>query len=289
MRHPGGGRAAVGRLGRLGPVAAVARQVRLALVVAVAALALAACAPGSADAPTAAPTGPSPTATFELTGELTIVAAASLSAAFDEIAAAFEAAHPGVDIRPITYDGSSTLATQLIEGAPADVFASANETNLQRAVGAGLAAEGRVFATNTLVIAVPAGNPAGVESLEDLADPGLAVVLCDAAVPCGAASRTLLERAGVVATPSSLEQNVTAVLTKVAANEADAGLVYATDAAGRDDVEAIVPPQAAEVVNRYPLAALDGAPNPGAARAFIDFVLGPQGQAILERHGFGAP
>src|SRR5690606_15380897 len=114
-------------------------------------------------------------------------------------------------------------------------------------------------------------------SLEDLGDPDLTVVLCAIEVPCGDASAELLELAGVTATPASFEQNVTAVLTKVAAGEADAGLVYGTDVAGRDDVESITPAHADEVVNRYPIAALDDAPHPTVARAFVEFVLGEQG------------
>jgi molybdate transport system substrate-binding protein len=258
------------------------RTFATAAAVAVAAT-LAAC---SAAAPTPTPTVSVP----ELTGDLTISAAASLTKAFDEIAAAFEAANPGVDILPIEYDGSSTLATQIIEGKPVDVFASADEANLQKVVDAGLITIDPVLiATNTLVIAMPAGNPGGVEVLADLADPALKVVLCDTEVPCGKAAIKLLDLDGVGVTPVSLEQNVTAVLTKVAAGEADAGLVYATDVAGRDDVESIVPERADEVINKYPIAALDGAPNAAVAAAFVAFVAGPEGQAILARLGFGAP
>lgn len=137
------------------------------------------------------------------------------------------------------------------------------------------------------MIVVPAGNPARVATLADLAR--VTTVLCAAEVPCGAASTTLLSSAGVTVSPASIEQNVTAVLTKVAAGEADAGLVYATDVVGRDDVESIVPEGAEAVVNRYPIAALAGAPNPVAAAAFVDFVLSPSGQAILAAAGFRAP
>ena len=260
------------------------------LLVLTAALALGGCAPAVPPSlPDAGSSASEAAASAALTGELTIYAAASLQSAFDEIAAAFEAEHPGVDIQPISYDGSSTLATQISEGAPADVFASADEANMQKVIDAGLVGAGKLFATNTLVIAVPTGNPGGVASLEELGDPALTVVLCDAEVPCGRASVKLLELAGVRATPVSFEQNVTAVLTKVAANEADAGLVYATDVASRTDVESIVSVHAAEVVNRYPIAALDGAQNPAAAHAFVDFVLGERGQASLARFGFGAP
>lgn len=219
-----------------------------------------------------------------LSGTVEVFAAASLQRSFDEIASAFEAEHPGVTVSA-AYDGSSTLATQIGEGAPADVFASADEKNMAKVVDR--APRPRLFAANTLVIAVPAGNPAGVTALADLAR--ATTVLCAPEVPCGAASQTLLSNAGVAVTPVSAEQNVTAVLTKVAAGEADAGLVYATDVAGRTDVEAIVPDGADAVVNRYPLAALTDAPNPRAATAFVDFVLSDAGQAILADAGFRAP
>ncbi|MFV9426502.1 molybdate ABC transporter substrate-binding protein [Microbacterium sp. S1037] len=250
------------------------RPLRLAGVLAVAAL-LAACA---------SPT-PQPAASGgQLGGTLEVYAAASLQRSFDEIATAFEAAHPGVTVSPV-YDGSSTLATQIGEGAPADVFASADEKNMSKV--AAQAPGPRIFAANTLVIAVPAGNPGGVETLEDLSR--VTTVLCAPEVPCGAASQTLLSNAGVTVSPASAEQNVTAVLTKVAAGEADAGLVYATDVVGRDDVEAIVPDGADAVVNRYPIAALTDAPNPAAAAAFVAFVLSDDGQRILADAGFRAP
>ncbi|WP_133542225.1 molybdate ABC transporter substrate-binding protein [Microbacterium sp. BK668] len=225
----------------------------------------------------------------ELSGELTIYAAASLKSAFDELAMQFERQHPGVDVRPIVYDGSSTLATQLLEGAPADVFASADEANMSKLTDAGLAVDPELFATNTLVIATPAGNPGGVEDLADLADDSVTVVLCAPEVPCGAASQRLLATAGLSVSPASSEQNVTAVLAKVAAGEADAGLVYATDVQGRADVEALVPEGAGEVVNRYPIAAMRDAANPDAAAAFAAFVGSADGRVVLKRLGFGAP
>ncbi|MCP2636408.1 molybdate ABC transporter substrate-binding protein [Microbacterium sp. HD4P20] len=224
----------------------------------------------------------------ELSGDLTIFAAASLSGAFDELAEMFEQRHPSVDVRPISYDGSSTLATQLIEGAPADVFAAADERTMASVAGAGLAGEPQLFASNTLVIAVPVGNPAGVKAIEDLGRSGTTVVLCAPEVPCGVASETLLADNGVTVTAASLEQNVTAVLTKVAAGEADAGLVYATDAAAHDDVRAVAAAGAQNVVNRYPIAPLREAVNPQAAAAFVAFVLSDEGQAVLSRLGFGA-
>lgn len=228
--------------------------------------------------------GPSPAADGELTGEVTVFAAASLSPVFDEIAAAFTEEHPAVDVAPIVYDGSSVLVTQLTEGAQADVLATADERTMQTLVDDGLAEDPQPFATNTLVIAMPEGNPAGITSLADLA--GTTTVLCAPEVPCGAASQMLLDNAGVSVTPASLEQNVSAVLQKIVAGEADAGLVYATDVVG-EDVESFAPDGSDEVVNRYPIVALDGATDAG--RAFAEFVRGPVGRQILADHGFGAP
>lgn len=219
-----------------------------------------------------------------LTGEITVYAAASLTGAFDAMADAFTAQHPGVRVSPV-YDGSSTLVTQIREGAPADVFASADEANMQKVEDAAL--DPALFASNTLVIAVPADNPGRVDGLDDLA--AVTTVLCAPEVPCGAASATLLDGAGVTVAPASFEQNVTAVLTKVETGEADAGLVYATDVIGRDDIEVIVPDNAADVVNHYPIAALTDAENPAVAAAFVAFVLSDAGQAILADFGFGAP
>jgi molybdate transport system substrate-binding protein len=168
------------------------------------------------------------------------------------------------------------------------VFAAADERTMASVAGAGLADEPQLFASNTLVIAVPVGNPGGVKTIEDLGWPETTVVLCAPEVPCGAASETLLTDNGVTVTAASLEQNVIAVLTKVAAGEADAGLVYATDAAANDEVRAVAAAGAESVVNRYPIAPLREASNPPAAAAFVAFVLSDEGQAVLSRFGFGA-
>ncbi len=255
------------------------RLTRLSVLLAGAAL-LAACA-SPATEPAASGTSAADDA---LTGTVEVYAAASLQRSFDEIATAFEAAHPGVTVAPV-YDGSSTLATQIGEGAPADVFASADEKNMAKV--AAQAPAPQIFAANTLVIAVPTGNPGQVQTLADLSR--VTTVLCAAEVPCGAASTKLLDAAGVTIEAASLEQNVTAVLTKVETGEADAGLVYATDVIGRDDVEGVVPENADDVVNHYPIAALADAPNPDAAQAFVAFVLSDAGQAILAEFGFGKP
>jgi molybdate transport system substrate-binding protein len=220
---------------------------------------------------------------------VTVFAAASLTDAFDAVAAEFEAEHPRVSVT-MNYGGSSGLAAQIVEGAPADVFAAANESTMQTVVDAGTAADPAIFARNTLVLVVPAGNPGGVTGLTDLARPDLAVALCDPAVPCGSAAQALLDIAGVTPAADTLEQDVRAVLTRVELGEADAGLVYATDAdaAGRA-VEVIAVPEAQEVVNRYPIAVLAGAPNSDAARAFVEFVLSGAGQRLLADAGFMAP
>ncbi len=266
------------------------RSLLLSLPAAAAAvLLLAGCASPASDVDPSASASAPVTAEPALEGELTVYAAASLKAAFDELALQFEAAHPGVDVQPISYDGSSTLATQIIEGAPVDVFASADENNMQKVVDAGLADGAELFATNVLTLVVPAGNPGGVTGLADLSNADLSVVLCAAEVPCGAASATLLENAGVTADVDSFEQNVTAVLTKVAAKEADAGLVYVTDAATTAEVETVDTEGAGTVVNRYPIVALDDAPDAAVADAFVAFVLGSAGHSVLTGLGFGMP
>ena len=224
-----------------------------------------------------------------LTGTVTVFAAASLTDTFDTLAAEFERQNPGVDVA-ISYGGSSGLAAQITEGAPADVFAAASEATMQVVVDAGDATGATVFATNTLVLVVPHGNPAGVTGLTDLADPRLAIALCDPAVPCGALAQTLLETAGVTAAPDTLEEDVKAVLTKVELGEADAGLVYVTDAHAPDaTVDIVYVPDAQEVVTRYPIAVLSAAPNPDAARAWVDFVLSDEGRQAISDAGFLAP
>lgn len=217
--------------------------------------------------------------------QVTVFAAASLQGAFEEIAADFEAEHPDVDIRPIVTDGSNVLVTQIEEGAMPDVVATANEETFDRI--ADDVADARIFATNTLVIATPPEGASPVADLADLADPELDVVLCAPEVPCGEASRTLLDSVGVDLTPASEEQNVTAVLTKVATGVADAGLVYRTDVVGRD-VGVLDATGADEVISHYPIGVLDAAPEPDAAAEFVDYVTGDSGRAVLEARGFGA-
>jgi molybdate transport system substrate-binding protein len=253
-------------------------------------LALAGCAaqPGTGAAATPSGTSPGTGASEELSGTLTVFAAASLTETFDALADDFEAQHPEVDV-VLNYGGSSALAQQIIAGAPADVLAAASEATMQSVVDAGLAPEPLIFATNSLQLVVPAGNPAGVADLADLARPELAVALCDAAVPCGAASEALLTAEGLTASPDTLEEDVKAVLTKVQLGEADVGLVYVTDVrAAGDAVEGIAVPEVEAAVNRYPVAALADAPAPELAAAWIALLTGPEGRAVLADAGFGA-
>ncbi|BDZ55170.1 molybdate ABC transporter substrate-binding protein [Agromyces marinus] len=267
------------------------RHAAPAAVLAVAALALAGCAAGS-DSPAgaAASGGTTDQAGAALEpGTVTVFAAASLTEPFEELATRFEAEHPGVEVA-LNFGGSGGLAEQIVSGAPADVFAAAAEPPMGVVAGAGLAIDPTLFATNTLQLVVPAGNPADVTGLDDLARTELRVALCDPSVPCGAASDALLDRAGIAPAPDTLESDVKAVLTKVSLDEVDAALVYRTDvASAAGAVEGIEVPEAASVVNRYPISVLAGAPRPDAAAAFVAFVTGTEGADVLGALGFGAP
>ena len=219
--------------------------------------------------------------------ELTVYAAASLGEPFAELEAGFEAAHPDVEVT-VVHGGSSSLAAQILEGAPADVFASADEAQMSIAAPE-IASDPVVFATNTLTIAVPRGNPAEVKGLPDLADGSVVSVICAAQVPCGAATLTLAEYAGLTLRPASQEGSVTDVLGKVATGQADAGVVYVTDIARDPAVAEVEIEGAGAVVSRYPIATLGRADDPEVAQAFVDYVTGSHGQAVLAGAGFGAP
>ena len=221
------------------------------------------------------------------TRQLTVFAAASLADAFSEIAEGFEQDHPGVDVR-FSFDGSSGLVDQISGGAPADVFASADIRNMDRAVSEGLVAgEPSMFATNVLTLITPPGNPAGITGLDSSLD-GSRLVVCADGVPCGSATRSLAASAGVELRPVSEESKVTDVRGKVTSGEADAGIVYTTDArAVADEVEQIPIAGAEETPNRYPIAVLDRAGDSALARQFVDAVTGPDGRRVLAGAGFG--
>jgi len=218
-----------------------------------------------------------------------VFAAASLTDAFADLAEAFEAADPGIEVT-VSTGASSALREQILEGAPADVYASANEANMRLIVEAGEAAAAPVvFARNDLVIAVPAGNPAGVTGLGDFARAELLIGLCAAQVPCGDFGRQVLAAAGIVPEPDTDEPNVRALLTKIEDGELDAGLVYRTDVAASRRVEGIEIPNRFNVEASYPIVVLAGSARPEAAGAFVAFVRSENGRAILEARGFTVP
>lgn len=221
-------------------------------------------------------------------GNVTVFAAASLTAAFTELGDAFTAANPDVEVT-FNFAGSSDLVAQISDGAPVDVFASADLANMSKLTDAGLAAgEPATFATNTAEIVVEPGNPLDIAGVADLADSDLIVVLCAPEVPCGAYAEQVVANAGTTVTPSSYEENVKAVVTKVTLGEADAGIVYRTDVIAAGDAAQGVPiPDDINVVAEYPIALVADAPNAAGAQAFIDFVLSPAGQGIVAAYGFG--
>jgi molybdate transport system substrate-binding protein len=221
---------------------------------------------------------------------LTVFAAASLTKTFEEIGAEFEDAHDGVQVE-FSFAGSSDLVAQLQEGASADVFASADAANMDKLTADDLhAGDPQDFASNTLEIATPPGNPTGITSFADLAQEGLNVVVCAPEVPCGAAAVNAEEATGVALSPVSEEQSVTDVLAKVTSGEADAGLVYVTDVTGASDAVTGVPfPESGDVVNTYPIVALKDSEHSELAAEFVDLVLGETGQSILEEAGFAQP
>ncbi len=218
---------------------------------------------------------------------VSVFAAASLADSFGELEAVYEAAHTGIDVQ-LNLAGSSSLREQILEGAPADVYASANQANMTSIVEAGEAAgDPRVFARNRLQIAVPAGNPAGVSGLEDFADQDLFIGLCARGVPCGDFAREALANAGVTASVDTNEPDVRALLTKIGAGELDAGIVYVTDVLSAGDlVDGVDLSDADNVVAEYPIVSLLNSPNPSQAEAFVTFVLSAEGQSILAAFGF---
>lgn len=219
---------------------------------------------------------------------ITVFAASSLTGAFEEIGSAYRAANPD---RKVTFNfaASSELVTQINEGAPADVFASADQKNMGR-IATGTIGQPVVFATNRLEIVVRSGNPKGIATLADLAKPGILYVTAAADVPIGKYARQVLDAAGVTVTPQSLEANVKAIVSKVALGEADAGIVYVTDvlAAGAK-VQGIKIPVGSNVVAEYPIAVPASTKAQDAASAFVAFVRSAAGQSILAKYGFGNP
>lgn len=218
--------------------------------------------------------------------ELTVYAAASLTNAFNDIGDAFMEENAGTDVR-FEFDGSSALVDKIKQGAPADVFASADQRNMQKATDADVVNEPIEFTDNQLVLTVPAGNPGKITGLDDSLD-GKKLIICAPEVPCGNLTKQVAEEAGVELKPVSEEQKVTDVRGKIESGEGDAGLVYTTDAmAAGDKVEVI--PMDVVGTNIYPIAVVKESKNPELAQKFIDYVLGEKGQEIMKSYGFTPP
>jgi molybdate transport system substrate-binding protein len=263
------------------------------------ALGAVACSSNKAASPSAAGSGPvasspavsSPAASSpDISGTVVVFAAASLKGTFTTLAAAFEHANPGVKVVP-SYGGSDTLAAQITQGAPVDVFAAASTTTMATVTKAG-AASGtpQVFAKNELEIAVLPTNPNHVAALADVTKSGVKLALCAPTAPCGAAAAKAFTAAKLTPHPATLEQDVTAVLTKVELGEVDAGLVYQTDVkSAGSKVSGVNFAEAASAINTYPITVIKGARNPGAAQAFVAYVLSAAGQQVLRAAGFQQP
>lgn len=218
-----------------------------------------------------------------------VLAAASLTDAFEQVAVAFEAAHPGLAVE-LSFAASSSLRAQILDGLPADVFASADAADMDAVVDAGAAVHAALLARNHLQIVVPAGNPGGVSGLEDFGDGGLLLGLCAEEVPCGRLARLALDEAGVSAAVDTHEPDVRSLLTKVEAGELDAGIVYATDVlAAGDAVEGIEIPPEHDVAAPYLIAVLAASEDADLAEAFVAFALAEEAGAILAAHGFDEP
>jgi molybdate transport system substrate-binding protein len=247
----------------------------------------AACGNGkSSSQPEASTAATTATTAAGAAGDITVLAAASLTDAFNDIGTAFQAANPGSHVK-FSYDASSSLATQANSGAPADVFASADDANMKKVTDAGNATAPQTFARNKLAIIVAKGNPKGITKLADFNKSSVIYVLCAAGVPCGTYGKQAADKAGVTRAPASLETNVKGVVTKVTSGQADAGIVYVTDAkAASANAAGVDIPDDLNVVATYPIAVLKQSAHADAARAFVDFVLSPQGQTILAKYGF---
>jgi molybdate transport system substrate-binding protein len=265
-----------------------------------AATTVAVAAPTNAPTTTAAPTTVAPTTEALTTeapttvpsasGDVVVFAASSLTEAFTEMGEAFKTNNPDANVT-FTFLGSGDLVTQITQGAPADVFVSADDTNMKKLTDAGENAGTPVsIARNTMEILVEKGNPKAIASVADLAKPGTVVVLCADTVPCGKNAAAVLANAAVAVTPASFEDKVKGVVTKVTAGEADAGIVFVTDVNSAGDAgDGVEIPADINVISNYPIVVTKEATNPVGAQAFIDFVASDAGQAILAKYGFLSP
>jgi molybdate transport system substrate-binding protein len=219
---------------------------------------------------------------------ITVLAASSLTGTFTELGKEFEDQHPGVTVK-FAFDSSATLAQQATQGAPADVLATADTATMDSAKAA-QAGTPRVFATNVMVVVTPADNPAGIKTFADLDKSSVKYVMCVPTAPCGSVGQALLEQDHVTARPVSQEVDVKSVLAKVTEGEADAGLVYTTDArAAGDQVGVVRIPGAARQITTYPIVTLTQSEHADLAQQFVDLVTGRAGQQVLQKAGFGRP
>jgi molybdate transport system substrate-binding protein len=231
----------------------------------------------------------SASSTGNLQGSITVFAAASLTDAFTTLGKDFQAAHAGTTIT-FDFGASSALATQITQGAPADVFASASGKNMDQVVSAKAAANPATFVKNVMEIAVPPSNPAKIMQLADLTKPGVKVAVCQTEVPCGATAQKVFSNAKITVKPVSQEADVKSTLAKVTLGEADAGVVYVTDVlAAKDKVKGIQIAADVNASTSYPIASISASKNPELAKAFVDYVLSPDGAGVLSAAGFAKP
>ncbi len=249
---------------------------------------------GSSSASTAAAGGASSAAASSstaaaLAGSINVFAAASLTEAFTTLGKQFEAAHAGTTLN-FRFDASSALATDITQGQPSDVFASAATSNMDTVVTAGFATKPVNFVSNTMEIATPPGNPAKVSTVQDLEKSSVKTALCEVAVPCGATAEKVFDNAKVTVKPVTREPDVKSTLAVVEAKEVDAGVVYVTDVrAAGSKVVGVPIPDSVNASTTYPIAVLTHSTNQALAQAWVDYVLSPAGQKVLSADGFSAP
>ena len=269
----------------------ISRRAAIAAVSLLSAVCLAACGGSASNSSTGAATGAASASgsggTGKATGKVTVLAAASLQKAFEEIEKTVEKDNPGLDVT-FDFQGSQDLVASLAGGDSADVLATANNSTMKTAADQKLVGSQTEFATNVLTLIVPKGNPKRITGLDSSLD-GANLVICAPEVPCGEATKKLAQAQGITLNPVSEEQKVTDVRGKVESGEADAGIVYTTDAAAAKDKTDKIDIPDGGVVNHYPIAQTAEPENPAGAQAFIDAVTGKTGQEILAKHGFGEP
>lgn len=269
----------------------ISRRAAIAAVSLLSAVSLAACGGSASNSSTGGATGAASASASggaqKATGKVTVLAAASLQKAFEEIEKTVEKDNPGLDVT-FDFQGSQDLVASLAGGDSADVLATANNSTMKTAADQKLVGNQTEFATNVLTLIVPKGNPRKITGLDSSLD-GANLVICAPEVPCGEATKKLAEAQGITLNPVSEEQKVTDVRGKVESGEADAGIVYTTDAAAAKDKADKIDIPDGGVVNHYPIAPTAKPENPAGAQVFIDAVTGKTGQEILAKHGFGKP